>query len=93
LKFPAVVQKTANKSKELLFYATPCTAVMLLSICSGIIMLHTSKIIVRLFLAWNVALQCQDSYDVMRQLFVLCHDVSNALYFEQFSLLSLAVLG
>jgi len=56
-------------------------------------MLHTSKIIVRLFLAWNVALQCQDSYDVMRQLFVLCHDVSNALYFEQFSLLSLAVLG
>jgi len=34
------------------------------------------------FVAWNVALQCEESYDVMRQLFVLCHDVSMyTLYF------------
>jgi len=34
LKFPAVAEKTANKSRELLYYATPCISVILLWSCS-----------------------------------------------------------
>lgn len=46
-----------------------------------VLLLHTVSLFAAVSLAWNVALQCDDAYDVMRQLFVLCHDVSMYMSF------------